>query len=152
MIKKTVAKTRLELAKALGRSERMVASYLAEGMPGIPGHYVVEDCAAWLQAREDRRKAPIDEDIGDGDGDSPALERYRLARAKQEELKLAKLQRELIEADAVTDWLQRFSVLMRGFGEKVNKVCPELSADLEGVLDQASEMLDGVASGQRDAS
>lgn len=149
MAKKTVCKTRDELAKALGKSVRMVAMYLAEGMPGTPGHYVIEDCLTWVDARENKRSIRDADDLSDDDSDSPALERFRLARAQQEEIKLAKLRRELIEADAVRDWMQRFAGLMRGFGEKVAKVCPELSDDLESVLSQASEMLDGADGGQR---
>lgn len=125
--------------------------YFNEGMPGTPGAYVLEDCMAWLAGREDRRRSDTDDLDGDSES-SEWLEEYRKWRAKQEELKYAQKRGELIEADAVRDWLQRFSVLMRGFGEKVNKVCPELSGELEGVLDQAVEMLDGVTSGQRDAS
>jgi phage terminase Nu1 subunit (DNA packaging protein) len=146
--KKTVCKTRDELAKALGKSVRMVAMYLAEGMPGTPGHYVIEDCLTWVDARENKRSIRDADDLSEDDSDSPALERFRLARAQQEEIKLAKLRRELIEADAVRDWLQRFSLLMRGFGEKVAKVCPELCDDLDGVLSQAVEMLDGVEGGR----
>ena len=91
--------------------------YIAEGMPGTPGHYVVEDCLAWIDAREDKRSSRDADDLSDDDSDSPALERFRLARAQQEEIKLAKLRKELIEADAVRDWMQRFAGLMRGFGE-----------------------------------
>jgi len=157
MLKKQVVATQAQLAAALGRSASWVRDKLSCGMPGTQGRYVVDDCREWIRLDETSRRAAAAAERADpemsGEGESSEwLEEFRKWRAKQEELKYATKRGELIEADAVRDWLQRFSVLMRGFGEKVNKVCPELSADLEGVLDQASEMLDGVTSGQRDAS
>ncbi len=143
MARKTVVKTRDELAKAVGKSVRTVAMYIAEGMPGTPGHYVVEDCLAWIDARENKRTSRDTDDLPD-DGDSPALERYRLARAQMEELKLARLRSELVESEHVQQWLQSFAGLLRGFGEKVAKVAPELVGDLDGVLEQAGETLDKV--------
>jgi predicted RNA polymerase sigma factor len=62
MVSKTPPKTRYQtrdtLAKALGAHVRTVAHWLAEGMPGAPGCYLLEDCEAWLvdRAREARRK------------------------------------------------------------------------------------------------
>jgi hypothetical protein len=150
MLPKRVVATQAQLAAALGKSPSWLRDKLAVGMPGTPGHYVVEDCEAWLRAHEAGKVAVKADryDPENDESDSPALERFRLARAQQEEIKLAKLRRELIEADAVRDWLQRFSLLMRGFGEKVAKVCPELCDDLDGVLSQAVEMLDGVEGGR----
>lgn len=140
MARKTVFKTRDELAKALGKSVRTVAMYFAEGMPGTPGTYVLEDCLAWIDARENKRTSRDADDLPD-DTDSPALERYRLARAQQEEIKLAKLRSELVESEHIQQWLQSFSLLLRGFGEKLAKVAPEIVPDLEGVLQQAEETL-----------
>lgn len=48
---KTVLRTRDQLAKALGMAVRTLATYLAQGMPGVPGHYVVEDAENWLVQR-----------------------------------------------------------------------------------------------------
>jgi hypothetical protein len=58
---KTRCQTRDELANALGAHVRTVAHWLAAGMPGIPGHYYVEDCESWLtyraiEARQKRQK------------------------------------------------------------------------------------------------
>jgi hypothetical protein len=115
-------------------------------MPGAPGAYVLEDCVEWLDRRGDKRKqtSQTQGDDLEGDADSPALERYRLARAQQEEIKLAKLRSELVESEHVQQWLQSFAGLLRGFGEKVAKVAPELVGDLDGVLEQAGETLDKV--------
>lgn len=115
-------------------------------MPGAPGAYVLEDCVEWLDRRGDKRKqtSQTQGDDLEGDADSPALERYRLARAQQEEIKLAKLRSELVESEHVQQWIQSFAGLLRGFGEKVAKVAPELVGDLDGVLEQAGETLDKV--------
>jgi len=144
--RKAVLKTRAELARKLGRSERVISTWLGEGMPGAPGAYVLEDCVEWLDRRGDKRKqtSQTQGDDLEGDADSPALERYRLARAQQEEIKLAKLRSELVESEHIQQWLQSFAGLLRGFGEKVAKVAPELVSDLDGVLEQASETLDKV--------
>jgi hypothetical protein len=115
-------------------------------MPGAPGAYVLEDCVEWLDRRGDKRKqtSQTQGDDLEGDADSPALERYRLARAQMEELKLARLRSELVESEHIQQWLQSFAGLLRGFGEKVAKVAPELVSDLDGVLEQAGETLDKV--------
>lgn len=151
---KQVVETQAQLAAALGKSASWVRDKLSCGMPGTPGRYVVDDCREWIRLDELARQAAKgkgdDPEMSGDSKSSPWLEEFRKWRAKQEELKYLVRQCELVEADAVRDWLQRFSVLMRGFGEKVNNVCPELSGELEGVLDQAAEMLDGVTSGQRD--
>lgn len=148
--KKTVA-TQAQLAAALGRSASWVRDKLSLGMPGTPGRYVVDDCREWLRLHEgERAKAKKEEDDDDPSldgGDSPALERYRLARAKQEELKLARMQGELVEVEHVRDFFQKFAGLLRGFGEKLAKECPLLCAELESTLYQAGDLAEEIAGG-----
>lgn len=147
MAKKTVVKTRLELAKALGKSERMVGMYFGEGMPGTPGHYIVEDSTAWLAARENRKHTPRpDPDDMETDGvDSEWLEEYRKWRAKQEELKYAQKRGELIELESVRDFLQQLAGRFRSFGERLEKASPEMRAELDAILEQGKQEVEGLA-------
>ena len=126
-------------------STRTIRLYAAEGMPGVPGAYCVEDCRAWISARMDRRhrhSGHDDEDTEASSADSPQLERYRAARADLAELELAKKRGELIAADDVSSFLQQFAILMRGFGERLGKVSPELASELESVLSQGAALAD----------
>lgn len=125
----------------------MVGMYLGEGMPGTPGHYVVEDGAAWLAQRVNRKQAPVpDPDDMDADGDtSEWLEEYRKWRAKQEELKYAQKRGELIELESVRDFLQQLAGRFRSFGERLEKASPEMRAELDAILEQGKQEVEGLA-------
>lgn len=56
-----------------------------------------------------------------GAGDSPALERYRLARAKGEELTLLERQGELLRREIVHAELGRLAALLRAAGEQLDR-------------------------------
>jgi hypothetical protein len=46
---KTVLKTRAQLAKALGLSISRVDQLIAQGMYGMAGYWIVEDCKNWIR-------------------------------------------------------------------------------------------------------
>lgn len=70
------------------------------------------------------------------DGDSPALERYRLAKAKLAELDLETRKGQLIERDKARDIFSRWAVLVRRMGERLAKrFGPDAAATVNETLD-----------------
>lgn len=103
-----------------------VKRWRADGMPGRPGMYVLREVSRWLRSEgpwKQHAKIPTiaSEDPLLSDGDSPALERYRLAKAKHAELDLEHRKGELIEVDKAKDILGRWASLIRRMGEKLSK-------------------------------
>ena len=102
-----------------------VKRWRSEGMPGRPGAYVLHDISQWLRSDgpwSAKAKAPSpSEDPLLSDGDSPGLERYRLAKAKHAELDLEHRKGELIEKDKAKAVLSRWAWLIRQMGERLAK-------------------------------
>lgn len=111
------------LAKVFKISQPTASAMTAyDGFPEPKdGKYDVQAIAEWIIKSEEttpkmRQKANAFLGIEDGEdelmaGDSPALERYRLAKAKREELKLAQERKELVELDAyLDDEKKRYSI------------------------------------------
>ena len=147
MPKKTVLKTRADLARKFGKSERVISTWLGEGMPGAPGAYVWEDCAEWVANRGDKRKGVkvAEADDMDASGDtSEWLEEYRKWRAKQEELKYAVKRGELVELESVRDFLQQLAGRFRSFGERLEKASPEMRTELDAILEQGKQEVEGL--------
>ena len=102
-----------------------VKTWRSQGMPGEPGHYPMPEICEWLRSDgpwADRKKyPPTESDDPLLDGDSPALERYRLAKAKHAELDLEARKSELIERDKCRDVLARWATVIRRMGERLAK-------------------------------
>lgn len=80
-------------------------------------------------------QAPADELLLE-DGDSPALERYRLAKAKLAELDLETRKGQLIERDKARDIFSRWAVLVRRMGERLAKQFgPDAAATVNETLE-----------------
>lgn len=80
-------------------------------------------------------QAPPDELLLE-EGDSPALERYRLAKAKLAELDLETRKGQLIERDKARDIFSRWAVLIRRMGERLAKrFGPDAAATVNETLD-----------------
>lgn len=98
------ASTISEVAIVLTVSTRRVSEYLAAGCPGRKGRYPIPEMLVWLRENVWRVKpspVPTDADMLDG-GDSPALERYRLAKAAQEEIKLDTMRKDNVAREEWT--------------------------------------------------
>lgn len=68
-----------------------------------------------------RAPAPTSDDPLLADGDSPALERYRLAKAKHAELDLEQRRGELIDLSKCRDLFGRWGSVIRKMGDRVSK-------------------------------
>lgn len=135
---KIVVSTQRELAKLLGVSADRVKQYIAQGMPGAPGAYCVDDCSEWVSANINRSRQKIlpgtDADPLLSAGDSPALERYREERAKLARLDRLERERQLIRRDAVHEMLGQFASIMRGAGEILQR---QFGSDALTILEEA---------------
>ena len=102
-----------------------VKRWRSEGMPGRPGAYVLHEVSKWLRTDgpwSPRAKTVATDDplLAEG-GDSPGLERYRLAKAKHAELDLEHRKGELIEREKAKLVLARWAALIRQMGERLAK-------------------------------
>ena len=78
-----------------------------------------------------------------GGANSPALERYREARAKLAELDLQEREKDLLPAAEVHEMLVRLSTLLRNAGETLQRQYgPDAVAIYDGALDDFNVLLD----------
>jgi len=70
------------------------------------------------------------------EGDSPGLERYRMAKAKHAELDLELRRGTLIEVGAARDILARWASILRRAGERISKMNPESARIQIAALDE----------------
>lgn len=113
-----------EVADVYGVTLDTVKRWRAEGMPGSPKAYVLHDISKWLRTEGPWKpfaKPVTDDPLLDADGDSPALERYRLAKAKHAELDLEHRRGELINREKCREILSRWAVVIRRMGENLTK-------------------------------
>lgn len=126
--KRWVAANQAELAEFFRCSIDTIASWRKKGMPGTPGRYDLSEVLAWWRSAgpgrhgggSDFGDAAIDELIVAA-GDSPNLERYRLARAQLAELELEQKRRAVLPRDLARSVLGRVASLWRRYGERLGK-------------------------------
>jgi phage terminase Nu1 subunit (DNA packaging protein) len=123
-VKPVLLKNRIQVAELCGVEKSTVDRWAGSGMPWRNGRYDVAEIIQWLRADGPwRPKAalPVSDDPLLGAGDSPALERYRLAKAQHAELDLELRKGELIEVIRCREMLARWAVCIRRMGEKLSK-------------------------------
>ena len=112
-----------EVAQFFGVSVDTVKNWSKQGMPGSTRNWRLDLIAQWL--RNDGPWQRWEKDSGDplldSGGDSDALERYRLAKAKHAELDFEHRKGELIEREKARDIFSRWAVVIRRMGEKLAK-------------------------------
>lgn len=117
-----VVNTLGKVAEHFGVAERTVGTWKnTRGMPVEPDStYDLEKIGKWKREREARRLVPDDDPLM-VEGESPALERYREARAKLAELELAKKKGEVIEVEIMRPGLDRLVASFRSLGGKLRE-------------------------------
>lgn len=85
-----------------------VRTWRAEGMPGIARHWDLKEIDKWVHAtgRKTSRTNPkrlTDDPLLDESIDSEGLERYRMARAQLEEIKLAEQRGQVVMLDQMAE-------------------------------------------------
>lgn len=127
-----------------------VASWRKKGMPGASGRYDLAEILVWLRSDGpwrprgggDLTGGPLDELIVAA-GDSPNLERYRLAKAQLAELELERQKGSLLPREKVRSGLGRFAAILRQLGERLGKRHgPEVFGSVNDALDDCQRVID----------
>ena len=121
---KFAVSTAADVAQCFGVTPNTVKEWRSRGMPGKPKRYVLEEISKWL--RSDGPWSPRSQPIKSDDpllaeGDSPGLERYRMAKAQHAELDLQARKGELIDVDKCRDTISRWATVIRRMSERLQK-------------------------------
>ena len=124
--------------------------WVKQGCPGKPGRYPLAEIVQWLRSSGPWRpyaKGAVDDELL-AIGDSPGLERYRLAKAALAELELQERQRTLLPVDQMRAVLLRWSTLVRRLSERLAKrFGAEASAAVNDCLDECGRVIDELRPG-----
>ena len=93
--KQTIVTSQIKLATKLKTSKSTIQKWVARGMPGRPGHYVVEDIVKWRNETFLRRPEDNHGHIG-----APGLNGENGHATKMNSAKLAKLEADVEKAEA----------------------------------------------------
>ena len=136
--------TQAAVAAVFGVERSTVGAWVQKGMPGKQGRFDLVAIACWYRL-DGPGAAPVDDPLLQV-GDSPALERYRSARAKSAELDLALRKKELVDLEKLRLLLGRWHTVLRRTGERLGRRC---GADAQAILDEALDELRSIV-GQLD--
>ena len=132
--------TMLKAAAACGVSPRTVEKNREVIWPRKGDRYHTRNLVAWLETHHPKRKpaAPLpagtpEELVLNSPEDSPALERWRLARAKLAERQLAELDGQLVRVADVQTFVRRSSAAMLRWCEELCGRAPVLLAGMDQV-------------------
>ncbi len=110
-------KSQREVARYFKEQPRTIERWRAEGMPGKRGCYDLQEIMFWAAGKGKLKiaapKLQADDPMMVGDSNSEALERYRLARAQREEIKLAEDCEQVIKRDRYLDFNRTFFAPLR---------------------------------------
>lgn len=148
--KRWTAANQAEVGEFFGVSLDTVATWRKKGMPGIAGRYDLRDILAWLRSEGPwRQRGGHDFSNGSFDelivasGDSPNLERYRLARAQLAELELEHKRGSVFPRDMARHVLGRVASLWRRYGERLGKRHgPEEVMSFNETFEEAQRVID----------
>jgi hypothetical protein len=94
--------------------------------------------SAMLAYRSETAKPPVDDDVDPllAIGDSPALERYRLGKAKMIEMDLAEREKATVQLDALREGFRPFASILRSAGERLAR---QYGNDAAAIYNEALE-------------
>ncbi len=110
-----------EVAKAFGVERSTVGTWITKGMPGRRGAFDLVAIAKWYRVDGPGADRVADVDPLLAAGASPALERYRLAKAQLAELDLAQRKGQLVDVAILKNTLGRWAAIWRRVGERMGK-------------------------------
>ena len=111
---------------------RLGGNDVIEGRPTLLRFVAVLDVIVERRIAE-RKRSPVDDPLL-VEGDSPGLERYRLAKASLAELDLAERKGQLIDVSTCRHTLSRWAAILRRSGERVARLHPEAGLTLSEAL------------------
>lgn len=140
------------VARLLGCSVQNVRANLLRRLSGddvIAGRPTLVRFVAILDVIVERRVAEqsrpvVSDDPLLADGDSPGLERYRMAKAKHAELDLELRRGELIDVSKCRDVLAKWASVLRRSGDRIARVSPDGSRMLNEALDECESIVKGL--------
>jgi phage terminase Nu1 subunit (DNA packaging protein) len=114
-----------DVAVFFGVSIDTVKNWAKQQMPGAPGNYDLAEILRWLRASGPWKAKPVIPPGADellvAEGDSPGLERYRLAKAALAELELEERKGALLSREKARLALNRWASIIRRLGERFGK-------------------------------
>lgn len=132
--------SRGHLAHLFSKAEPTVVKWHQRGMPGIAGLYSLKEVIAWREKDLTERKG-VEELMVDADmaGDSPALERFRAARANLAELEFAERSGTMVQVALIQRGLallaaplrEAIEALQKQFGAEARDIMEEGLAEFE---------------------
>lgn len=128
-----IAKTAIEAAQFLGINRRQFQDYIAKGCPGSRGNYPLKEIVQWVRHNVWCKRQVVGEELLEGPV-SPALERFREARANLAELDLREREGELVDRETVHTGVVAIAGLVRSAGEQLQR---QYGADAQAILDDA---------------
>lgn len=141
-----------DLAAALGVDQSTVQQWVRSGLARTKAGknrfgYCIPCAVAWrLDGRDVKAEAVAALDdlmAGSGSGSSPALERYRLARAIAAEWDNETKKRSLVPRDKVRSGLGRFASILRQLGERLGRrYGPEAVLSVNDALDDCQRVIE----------
>ena len=138
--------TSTQLAEMIGKSRQSINNWLADGLPrNADKTFDLPACIAWMLQRERDNLLQDDAIAGAGDA-SPALERYRLARAESAELDLQVRRGSLFDKETVVrEWAERMAVMRSALETWRDRLPPILIGQtreaMMKILDEAVQFL-----------
>lgn len=96
---------------------------------------------AWVAHKLKQQVKPEDDDPEMAGESSPALERYRLARAEKEEYNLQVMRGELIHVNEFLDKYGQLAAVLRGAQERMKTQWPEAHQLIDEALERFEEEL-----------
>lgn len=139
--KKTVGNAS-ELARLLGINASTVSRWKERtGFPPVDddGTFVLADALEWhFRQRFEAEREAIDRDPMAANESTEGLERYRLARAQQEEIKLAELRGQVVKMSDFMSATQLIFAPWRRLAEQVKRM---ENAELWQMIEEANEQV-----------
>jgi phage terminase Nu1 subunit (DNA packaging protein) len=131
------AATSREIQRRLEVTDRTVGRWVASGLP----------------CKRDAKNSPVVKlwdlleylykgRLAESDGDSPALERYRLAKAEEAERRNAVEEGKLLKADDVKRQLRALAHALRTQLEAIVRVRPEVEPEIRAALAGAAKQIE----------
>lgn len=140
-----------EIARLTGKTPQGIHSAFlphlaAEDIRRDPKPMIVRTAAIIsILVERQTQKTRQDSDPLLSDGDSPALERYRLAKAKLAELDLEHRKGDLIDREKCRELMGRWSVIIRRMGERLGKrYGNDATLSVNDSLDECQKVVDGL--------
>lgn len=120
---KWIARTIAEAAGVIGVSPRQFSEYLARGMPGRPKCYDLKEIIRWCKSEiwKARVVATPDADPLMTGSDSPALEKYREQKARQEAIKTWRMEGEYMPTSKARDFVTAVATALKDVATEFEK-------------------------------